>query len=104
MVNLSEWCTKVVSRCVLYGATSGRDLVPIMEFLRVVSSPMKDACSHKSVGMLALLISNLVRNFDRLKSIVACVARFAISTGVCTMQEVILISSLDQSACDESFF
>ena len=104
MVNLSELCTKVVLRYLPYGATGGRDLVPIMELFCVVSSPLKYASSHKSVGMVALLISNLARNFDRLKSNVACVVRFAMSTGVCTLQEVILSRSLDQSACDESFF
>lgn len=104
MVNVSESCSKVVSMCLLYGATVGSDLIPIIELFRVMSSPMKHACSHKSVGMVTLLSSNLVRNFDRLKSIVACVVRFAISTGVCTMQEVILIGSLDQSAYDDSLF
>lgn len=104
MVNISELCTKVVLRYLPYGATRGRDLVPIMELLCVESSPMKHACSHKSVGMAALLISNLARNSDRLRSNVACVVRFAISTGVCTIQEVILIVSLDQSAYDDSFF
>lgn len=80
MVNTSELCTKVVLIYLPYGAPGGRDLVPIMELLCVKSSPMKHASSHKSVGMVALLISNLARNFDRLRSNVACVVRFAIST------------------------
>ena len=89
-------------RSVKVSANCGSDLIPIVELFRVTSSFMKYARSHISFGMFALLSSNLPKNFDWLRSIVACVVRFVMYTGVCTTHDVMLMDSLDQSAYGDS--
>ena len=64
MANVSESCINVVLMYLLYGATEGSDLIPIVELFRVMRSPMKYARSHISDVMVALLSVNVERNFD----------------------------------------